>query len=40
MVKRAREMPVMDGELTVSALLAEDLIGLKLQEMVNDPKNR
>jgi predicted nucleotidyltransferase len=33
-------MPVMDGELTVKVLLIEDLIGLKLQALANDPKNR
>ena len=40
MLKRAREMSVLDGELTVKVLLPEDLIGLKLQAIVNDPKNR
>ena len=40
MLKRALEMSVLDGEVTVKALLPEDLIGLKLQAIVNDPKNR
>lgn len=40
MLQRARQMPVLDGEFTVKALLPEDLIGLKLQALVNDPKNR
>jgi hypothetical protein len=40
MVKRAREMPVMDGELTVKVMQVEDVIGLKLQALANDPKNR
>jgi predicted nucleotidyltransferase len=40
MVKRALEMSVMDGELTVKVLRVEDLIGLKLQALANDPKNR
>jgi predicted nucleotidyltransferase len=40
MVIRARNMPVMDGELTVKVLQVEDLIGLKLQAIANDPKNR
>ena len=40
MLNRAREMPVLDGEVTVKALLPEDLIGLKLQAIVNDPTNR
>jgi predicted nucleotidyltransferase len=33
-------MPVMDGELTVKVLLVEDQIGLKLQAIANDSKNR
>jgi hypothetical protein len=40
MLKRALEMSVLDGEVTVKALLPEDLIGLKLQAIVNDPANR
>ena len=40
MLKRAREMSVLDGELEVKVLLPEDLIGLKLQAIMNDPKNR
>lgn len=40
MVKRACAVPVMDGELTVKVLQIEDLIGLKLQALANDPKNR
>ena len=40
MLNRAREMPVLGGEVTVKALLPEDLIGLKLQAIVNDPTNR
>jgi len=40
MLQRLREMPVLDGELTVKALVPEDLIGLKLQAVVNDPQNR
>jgi len=40
MLKRAREMPVLGGELTVKVLLPEDLIGLKIQAIVNDPGNR
>jgi len=40
MLKRAREMSVLDGELKVKVLLPEDLIGLKLQAIMNDPKNR
>jgi hypothetical protein len=40
MVKRAVVRPILDGELTVKVLLPEDLIGLKLQALMNDPKNR
>ena len=40
MVKRAVARPILDGELTVKVLLPEDLIGLKLQALTNDPKNR
>jgi hypothetical protein len=40
MVNMARKMPVMDGELTVKVLLVEDQIGLKLQAIANDSKNR
>jgi predicted nucleotidyltransferase len=40
MVKRARELPVMEGALTMKVVCPEDLIGLKLQAIVNDPKNR
>jgi predicted nucleotidyltransferase len=40
MLQRARQVPVLGGELRVKALLPEDLIGLKLQALVNDPQNR
>ncbi len=40
MLQRARQVPLLGGELRVKALLPEDLIGLKLQAIVNDPKNR
>jgi hypothetical protein len=40
MLTRARETPIMDGELKVKVVLPEDLIGLKLQALLNDPKNR
>jgi predicted nucleotidyltransferase len=40
MVERARDVSMMNGELTVKVLRAEDLIGLKLQALLNDPKNR
>jgi hypothetical protein len=40
MLHRAREMPVLDGELKVKTLLPEDVIGLKLQALSNDPAGR
>ncbi len=33
-------MPVLDGALTVRTLLPEDVIGLKVQAIANDPGNR
>ena len=40
MMRRARKRPVFDGEFEVKALLPEDLIGLKIQTIANDPQNR
>lgn len=40
MIERARDVSILDGALTVKALRAEDLIGLKLQALLNDPQNR
>lgn len=40
MLKRAPEKPVFDGEFQVKTLLPEDLIGLKVQALVNDQRNR
>lgn len=40
MVTRARDIQLMDGELRVKVLQVEDLIGLKVQALANDPKNR
>ena len=40
MMGRARKAPVFDGEFEVKTLLPEDLIGLKIQAICNDPKNR
>jgi len=37
---RAKKHPVFDGEFEVKTLLPEDLIGLKIQAIYNDPKNR
>ncbi len=37
MLKRAIEMPVLDGEFKVKVLKAEDQIGLKVQASSNDP---
>jgi hypothetical protein len=40
MMKRAAVRPILDGELKLKVLMPEDLIGLKLQALANDPKNR
>ncbi len=40
MLQRAKALPVLDGELTVRTLLPEDVIGLKVQAVANDPGNR
>jgi hypothetical protein len=40
MLRRARGMPVLDGALTVRTLMPEDVIGLKVQAIANDPGNR
>ena len=40
MMRRARKSPVFDGEFEVKVLLPEDLIGLKIQAIANDPQNR
>ena len=39
-MRRARKRPVFDGEFEVKVLLPEDLIGLKIQAIANDPQNR
>ena len=40
MMTRARINPIFDGEFEVKTLLPEDLIGLKIQAISNDPENR
>ncbi len=40
MLKRAPEKPVFDDAFRVKTLLSEDLIGLKVQALVNDQRNR
>ena len=40
MIARAKKMLVFDGEYEVKTLQPEDLIGLKVQAISNDPKNR
>jgi predicted nucleotidyltransferase len=40
MLKRAAEQPVLDDAFRVKTLLPEDLIGLKVQALVNDQRNR
>jgi hypothetical protein len=40
MIQRAKRTYVFEGELEVKTLLPEDLIGLKIQAISNDPQNR
>lgn len=40
MMRRAKKKPVFDREYEVKTLLPEDLIGLKVQAISNDPENR
>jgi predicted nucleotidyltransferase len=40
MMRRAVKKEVFDGEYEVKTLMPEDLIGLKIQAISNDPKNR
>ena len=40
MMRRALKKTVFDGEFEVKTLLPEDLIGLKIQAIYNDPENR
>lgn len=40
MMRRAAEKEIFDGEYKVKTLLPEDLIGLKIQAIYNDPENR
>jgi hypothetical protein len=38
MLKRTQEKDIFDGSLKIRVLLPEDIIGLKLQALVNNPK--
>lgn len=38
MLKRAKEMPVLDGKHMLKVLKPEDIIGLKIQALVNNPE--
>ena len=40
MMKRASTQPVFDGEYNIKTINIEDLIGLKIQAISNDPDNR
>ena len=40
MMRRAKKCPVFDGEYMLKTILPEDLIGLKIQAISNDPANR
>jgi len=37
MLKRAKSVKILEGKLRVKILSSEDIIGLKVQAMVNDP---
>ena len=39
-MRRARKSPVFDGKYKLKTILPEDLIGLKVQAISNDPGNR
>jgi len=40
MMRRAMKIPISGGEFEVKTLLPEDLVGLKVQAISNDPQNR
>lgn len=40
MMTRSKKTPIFDGEFEVKTLLPEDLVGLKIQAISNDPQNR
>ena len=40
MMTRSKKTPIFDGEFEVKTILPEDLIGLKIQVISNDPQNR
>jgi hypothetical protein len=40
MIQKADLKPIFDGELQVNTVRPEDLIGLKVQAIANDPENR
>jgi len=40
MMQRAKKSPVFDGKFKLKTILPEDLIGLKVQAISNDPANR
>lgn len=37
MIERSKHIPVFDEKLTIRVVIPEDIIGLKLQALVNDP---
>jgi hypothetical protein len=40
MLRRARKIPVFEGQYEIPVVIPEDLIGLKLQAEMNDPKRK
>jgi predicted nucleotidyltransferase len=40
MLHRARKIPIFDGQYEIPVVIPEDLIGLKLQAMINNPERK
>jgi predicted nucleotidyltransferase len=40
MLERKKDVPVFEGELLLSVLAPEDIIGLKIQSLVNNPERK
>ena len=40
MLKRTRKIPIFQGQYEIPVLIPEDLIGLKLQAMINNPERQ
>lgn len=40
MLKRARKIPIFNSQYEIHVLIPEDIIGLKVQAMINDPERK